>query len=190
MIKKLLLVLPFCFSIASAATLNDANKLLNSGNCVDAVKIYHAGAEKGIPYASFKLGLLHSSPSCLELDYLRAEQYYKTAAENGFKYAYANLGALYFGDEMPLSNNKKAYEAWMKAKELGVDTRLNLAILLYLGEGTAQNVAKAEQFLLDIIEENTIDAEAAKTLLRDFYSERGGALYSDTKLRELLNTDK
>ncbi|WP_415899577.1 tetratricopeptide repeat protein [Neptuniibacter sp. QD48_11] len=168
-----------------ASSLQDADKLLASGNCKEAVKIYKAGSEKGIPYANFKLGLLHSSHSCVNLDFLAAEKYYQAAAQKGFKYAYANLGSLYFGNDAPLPDNEKAYKAWAKAKELGIDTRYNLSILLYLGDGVEPAPLLAEEYLIDLIKNNSSDALLAKNLLMDFYSEEDGPLYSEEKLERL-----
>ncbi len=82
-------------TVASAASLEDAEFAYDRGDYTQAARLYRPFAEQGIASAQFSLGVMYARGQGVPQDYQAALKWFHRAAEQGHASAQDNLGLMY-----------------------------------------------------------------------------------------------
>ena len=82
-------------SIASAASLEDAEFAYERGDHTQAARLFRPLAEQGVASAQFSLGMMYAKGQGVPQDYQAALKWFQKAAEQGDASAQNNLGLMY-----------------------------------------------------------------------------------------------
>jgi hypothetical protein len=82
-------------SIASAASLEDAEFSYERGDYTQAARLFRPLAEQGVASAQFSLGMMYAKGQGVPQDYQAALKWFQKAAEQGDASAQNNLGLMY-----------------------------------------------------------------------------------------------
>jgi TPR repeat protein len=84
-----------CATIASAASLEDAEFAYERGDYTKAARLFRPFAEQGTPSAQFTLGMMYAKGQGVPQDYQAALKWFHRAAEQGDAAAQNYLGLMY-----------------------------------------------------------------------------------------------
>jgi TPR repeat protein len=84
-----------CATIASAASLEDAEFAYERGDYTQAARLFRPFAEQGAPSAQFSLGMMYAKGQGVPQDYQAALKWFHKAAEQGDAAAQDYLGLMY-----------------------------------------------------------------------------------------------
>ncbi len=84
-----------CATIASAASLEDAEFAYERGDYTKAARLFRPFAEQGTPSAQFSLGMMYAKGQGVPQDYQAALKWFHRAAEQGDAAAQNYLGLMY-----------------------------------------------------------------------------------------------
>ena len=84
-----------CATIASAASLEDAEFAYDRGDYTQAARLFRPFAEQGVASAQFNLGMMYAKGQGVPQDYQAALKWFHKAAEQGDASAQNNLGLMY-----------------------------------------------------------------------------------------------
>jgi hypothetical protein len=82
-------------TIASAASLEDAEFAYERGDYTQAARLFRPFAEQGVASAQFNLGVMYAKGQGVPQDYPAALKWFQKAAEQGDPSAQNNLGLMY-----------------------------------------------------------------------------------------------
>ena len=84
-----------CATIASAASLEDAEFAYDRGDYTQAARLFRPFAEQGVASAQFSLGVMYARGQGVPQNYQAALKWFHRAAEQGDASAQNNLGLMY-----------------------------------------------------------------------------------------------
>ena len=84
-----------CATIASAASLEDAEFAYERGDYTQAARLFRPLAEQGVASAQYSLGMMYAKGQGVPQDYQAALKWFQKAAEQGDASAQNNLGLMY-----------------------------------------------------------------------------------------------
>lgn len=101
-------------------------------------------AEKGLPAAQNRLGLMYDLGLGVEQDFSEAFKWYRKAAEQGLPMAQRNLANLYYSGRGVTRNNAEGIKWFRRAAEQGdTQSQNQLGTLYALGKGVPKDIVQA-----------------------------------------------
>jgi TPR repeat protein len=101
----------------------------------EAAQLIRRAAERGVPTAREKLGLMYEEGLGVAQDYAEAAKWYRLAAEQGESYSQYGLGRLYFLGLGVSQDRGMAVKLFRQAAERGlIDARIMLGLALMFGD--------------------------------------------------------
>jgi len=142
-----LFLLSFSFTVFAQQASNQYDKAASayqSGNFVEAEKLWAALAEQGDPNAQYALGIMHLKKEAQRSDDATAFRYLVEAAKKQHVASMFNLGVAYWEGRGVARQPEKALNWWeVAAQRDDAGAQYNLGLAYYIGEGRAQSTPKA-----------------------------------------------
>jgi TPR repeat protein len=119
-------------------------KSFNSGDYVDALKLYKRAADEGHAVAQNNVGVMYAEGQGVPQDYAEAVKWYRLASQQGLAIAQKNLGGLYNGGQGVSQNYVEAVKWYRLAAQQGLaEAQYNLGTMYERGQGVSQNYVEA-----------------------------------------------
>lgn len=138
MIHALMLMLALCLcvpafgqSATSSASLSTAKKALKEKDYATALLILKPLADQGNPEAQANLGLMYELGRGVDIDFVEAFKWYRSAAERGTIWAQTNLGLAYANGRGVEKNDQEATKWYRRAALKGNTLSQKLLVTMY-----------------------------------------------------------
>ncbi len=158
-LRVILLAVVCATGTSGAATLQEADAVYKNGRYEQALQLFFPLAEKGDPFAQYRLGEMYSLGLGVRQDSSRAIAWYGRAAAQGHLDAQNNIGVVYCDQ----GEHGMALKWFLKAARAGnAAAQFNTGNMYYNGSGATRDQAKAARWYLKAGERG--DARAQNNL--------------------------
>jgi len=146
---------------AIADPLSDAKREFESGNYVEAARLFLPLAENGDAFSRFKLAVMYRKGQGVQQDYKAALKWNRLAAEQGFAKAQNNLGVMYSRGDGVTQDYIEAVKWYRLAAEQGYDiAQSNLGIMYDNGFGVSRDIDEAKKWYKKAAEQGNREAQS------------------------------
>ncbi len=115
-------------------------------NCAQGIRYLVRSAEHGVPEASFSLGELYRTGSCLRIDKKAALDWYRKAARDNYIKAFNKIAEIYIGDASP---DYSSALPWLlqAVRSFDEDASFEIGIMYAQGRGIRKDLIQAYKWL-------------------------------------------